>query len=78
MFDSATLEPARLLCPWDFPDNTGLPFPTPGDLPDPGMEPVSFMSPILSDGFFTSSTTWEAHLESASQMFILANVDTNS
>ena len=34
------LYPARLLCPWHFPGkNTGvLPFPSPGDLPDPGME----------------------------------------
>ena len=29
------LWPARLLCPWDSP---GLPFPSPGDLPDPGIE----------------------------------------
>ena len=28
----------------------GLPFPSPGDLPDPGIEP---MSPALADGFFT-------------------------
>ena len=27
---------------------------------DPGMEPVSFMSPALVGGFFTSSATWEA------------------
>ena len=26
---------------------TGLPFPTPGGLPDPGMEPVSLASPAL-------------------------------
>ena len=32
----------RLLCPWDFPGkNTGNTVPTPGDLPDPGIEPVS-------------------------------------
>ena len=24
---------------------SGLPFPTPGDLPDPGMEPMSLVSP---------------------------------
>ena len=24
---------------------SGLPFPTPGDLPDPGIEPVSLLSP---------------------------------
>ena len=30
---------------------SGLPFPSPGDLPDLGMEPVS---PALADGFFTT------------------------
>ena len=30
---------------------SGLPFPTPGDLPDPGIEPTS---PALAGGFFTS------------------------
>ena len=28
----------------------GLSFPPPGDLPDPGMEPVSLMSPALAFG----------------------------
>ena len=32
-----------------------------GDLPDPGIEPVSLMSPKLAVRFFTTSTTWEAH-----------------
>ena len=32
---------------------SGLPFPTPGDLPDPGVEPVSLVSPALAGGFFT-------------------------
>ena len=58
------LQPTRLLCPWDFPGkNTavgGLPCPPPGDLPNPGMEPVSLVSPALAGGFFTTSTTWEA------------------
>ena len=31
-----------------------LPFPTPGDLPEPGIEPMSFVSPALAGGFFTS------------------------
>ena len=35
---------------------SGLPCPSPGDLPDPGIEPES---PALADGFFTISTTWE-------------------
>ena len=39
---------------------SGLPCPPPGDLPDPGMEPASFMSPALAGGVFTTSTTWEA------------------
>ena len=39
------------------------PFPSPGDLPDPGIEPVSPMSPALaSRGFFTPWATWEASL----------------
>ena len=31
----------------------GLLFPTPGDLPDPGIKPVSPVSPALPGGFFT-------------------------
>ena len=33
-----------------------LPFPSPGDLPDPGIEP---RSPALTGRFFTTSSTWE-------------------
>ena len=40
-----------------------LPFPSPGDLPDPGIKPISLESPTLAGGFFTTSTTWEACLE---------------
>ena len=36
-----------------------LPCPPPGDLPDPAIEPASFMSPTLPGGFFTTSTSWE-------------------
>ena len=32
---------------------SGLPCLPPGDLPDPGMEPVSLPTPVLADGFFT-------------------------
>ena len=41
--------------PW-----SGLPCPPPGDLPDPGIEPESLISPALAGGFFIISTTWEA------------------
>ena len=39
---------------------SGWPFPPPGDLPDPGTEPVSLSSPALAGGSFTTSATWEA------------------
>ena len=45
---------AKLLCPWDFPRQeywNGLPFPSPGDLPDPVIE---LKSPALAGGFFTT------------------------
>ena len=35
--------------------------PPPGDLPDPGIEPISRMSPASTGGLFTTNTTWEAH-----------------
>ena len=34
---------------------SGLPFPTPGDLPDPGIQPASLVSPALAGGFFTTA-----------------------
>ena len=37
-----------------------LPFPTPRDLPNPGIKPVSLVSPVLAIRFFTTSNTWEA------------------
>ena len=42
---------------------SGLPFPTPGDLPDPGIKPTSLESAALAPGgFFTTSASWEAHV----------------
>ena len=32
----------------------GLPFPLPRDLPDPGIEPLSPVSPVLAGEFFTT------------------------
>jgi len=57
------LQPARLLCPWEFPRQEywrGFPFPIPGDLPDPRIKVRSLMSPALAGGFFTTSATWES------------------
>ena len=41
---------------------SGLQGPLPGDLPHPGIEPVSLMSLALAGGFFTTNATWEALL----------------
>ena len=61
LFVAHGLQLSRLLCTWDFPRQeywSGLPFPTPGDLSDPGIEPATFLflrslsltSPFLSLG----------------------------
>ena len=39
---------------------SGLPCPTPGDLPDPGIELMVFMSSALAGRFFITSATLEA------------------
>ena len=36
---------------------SGLPFPSPVDLSDPGTEPTSLVSPALTNRFFTISAT---------------------
>ena len=40
----------------------GLPFPSPGDLPDPGIEPVSLAPSALAGRFFASWATGEAQM----------------
>ena len=51
--------------PWDSPDKNmewvAVP-PPPGDLPNPGIEPPSLLSPALAGRIFTTSTTWEAQV----------------
>ena len=39
---------------------SGLPFPFPGHLPNPGIEPESLISRALAGGFVTTSATYEA------------------
>ena len=51
------LKHARLHCPWDVlrqEYKRELPFPTPGDLPDPWIELKTPASPALAGGFFTT------------------------
>ena len=39
----------------------GLPFPSPGYLPDPGIKPTSLESPALAGGFFTTAPPGKPH-----------------
>ena len=39
---------------------SGLSFPSPGELPNLGIKPMSLACPVLAGGLFTSSPTWEA------------------
>ena len=51
------LQPARLLLSMGFFRQeylSGLPLSTPGDLPNPGMEPTSSAYSALAGGFFTT------------------------
>ena len=41
---------------------SGLPFPTPGDLSEPGTESVSLVSPALAGGFFATEPPGKPHL----------------
>ena len=40
----------------------GLPFPTSGDLCNPGIKPMSLVSPALAGKFFSISAIWEAQV----------------
>ena len=40
---------------------SGLLFPTPGDLPNPGIEPMSPASPALAGRFFTTEPSGKPH-----------------
>ena len=60
---SYDLQPARFLWSVGFSRQeywSGLPCAPPGDLPHPGMEPVSLTSSALAGRIFTTSATWDA------------------
>ena len=51
---------------------SGLPFPSPGDLPDPGIEPAS---PALTGRFFTTEPPWKSIVDLRNlQIFFLQDV----
>ena len=74
LFDSLRpcgLWPLQVLVSMEFSRQkywSGQPFPAPGDLPNPVMEPASLASPTLASRFFTTSTTWEAQCISSVQL----------
>ena len=45
-----------------------LPFSSPGDLPDPGVEPESPVSPTLAGVFFTTGATWGAAVHGVTEL----------
>ena len=57
LFETPWTVAHQVLLPMEFSRQeywSGLPFPTPGDLPNPGIEPTSHVSPALAGGFFTT------------------------
>ena len=54
-----------------------VPFPSPGDLPDPGIELESLMSPSLVGRFFTTSSTWEAQQNLNKQTLLGSSLSTH-
>ena len=64
---SHRLQPIRLLLFMEFFRQgywSGVPFPTLGDRPDPGIKPASLASPVLAGRFFTTNASWEAIISS--------------
>ena len=51
---------------------SGLPFPLPEDLPDPGIKPPS---PALAGRFFTTSATWEAREVPERRVILSGRID---
>ena len=49
---------------------SGLPCPPLGNLSDPEIELMSFMSPALARGLFTTSATWESHIKTKQVLII--------
>ena len=57
---------------------SGLPFPPPGDLPNPGIEPVSLVSPALAGRFLTTAPPGKPLLGEGSNYHALGWKQSNS
>ena len=84
LLDPHGLQPTRLLCPWDFSRQeywSGLPFPSPGDLADPGIEP---RSPALQVDFLPAEppgkpkSTGVGSLSLLQQIFLIPGIKPGS
>ena len=49
---------------------SGLPFPPPGDLPNPGIKPTCLASPALAGGFFTTGPPGKSALNNAHVLYL--------
>ena len=47
---------------------SGLPFPSPGDFPNPGMEPPSPVFPVLAGRFFTTELSGKPRKQGMEQV----------
>ena len=66
LFATAWTVSCQALLSMEFPRQeywTELPFTNSGDLPNPGIEPASLMSPALAGGFFTTGASGKARSE---------------
>ena len=65
-FTSDYLRPHRLSMGFSRQEYwSGLSFPPPGDIPDPGIKPGSLVSPALADGFFARAPPGKPQLLSS-------------
>ena len=55
-----------------------LPFPTPRDLPDPGIEPTSLASPVLAGGFSTPREALQILLQDSNESTVLVMCQSSS
>ena len=70
--------PGRLPCPWDSSGkNTevGCHALLEGNLPDPGIQPVSLTSPALAGRFITTSAIWEVAFYVAADQFLFIQIE---